>query len=76
MNLFEYYGLDWIGMALSLWAVYLLGNKNVTGFWLFILSNVIWIFTGLVFMNSYGIAVGNAVFLVLNARGVWQWKTK
>lgn len=73
MELFTYYGLDWLAMALSLLAVYLLGNKSVSGFWLFIIANAIWIFTGIALMESYGIAAGNAVFLVLNARGIAQW---
>jgi hypothetical protein len=68
-----YYGLDWLGMVLSLLAVYQLGNKKRIGFITFILGNAVWVFLGLSLMNSLGVAVGNAIFLVMNARGYLKW---
>ncbi|HEU4788090.1 MAG TPA: hypothetical protein VFS71_00225 [Flavobacterium sp.] len=73
-NIFEYYLVDWLGISLSLLAVYMLGNKNPWGFIIFALSNVVWIFLGFVLMNSLGTAIGNAVFLVINIRGYTTWK--
>ena len=69
-----YYGLDWLGMALSLLAVWMLGNKNPRGFLVFVVANTIWVALGIWFMNSLGIAVGNAVFLIMNARGFYKWQ--
>lgn len=72
-DFFNYYGLDWLGMALSLWAVYMLGNKNRYGFVVFAVANMLWVFLGMAWMDSLGIAVGNFVFLVMNLRGYWTW---
>jgi hypothetical protein len=69
----KYYGLDWLAMALSLLVVYLLGNKNKNGFLSFSTANVLWIFLGFALMNSLGIAIGNAVFLIMNIRGYISW---
>ncbi|MFV8783027.1 hypothetical protein ACNKU7_11435 [Microbulbifer sp. SA54] len=72
-NLFEYYLVDWIGIGLSLLAAYMLGNKNKWGFIVFAISNLIWIFLGLAWMDSLGMAVGNFIFLIINIRGFIQW---
>jgi hypothetical protein len=73
IDLSKYYGLDWLAMALSIWAVYLLGNKNKWGFISFISANALWVYVGIFLMSSYGIAVGNFVFLILNTRGYLKW---
>lgn len=70
---FEYYFLDWIGIGLSLLSAYMLGNKNKWGFIVFAVSNVIWIFLGLTWMNSIGIAVGNFIFMLINIKGFVNW---
>jgi hypothetical protein len=75
MNSFlKYYTLDWLAMALSLLAVYLLGNKNKMGFISFSIANTIWVFLGFFLMNSLGIAIGNIVFLIMNIRGFITWR--
>jgi hypothetical protein len=73
---FRYWGLDWLAMALSLFSVYLLGNKNRVGFLVFAASNSTWIFLGLTWMTSLGIAVGNTIFLFMNIRGFVNWRRK
>ncbi len=73
-TIFAYYGLDWLGMALSLLAVYQLGNRKRYGFLTFIAGNAIWVYLGLYPMQSLGVAVGNGIFLVLNGRGYLKWK--
>ena len=72
-NLLEYYLLDWLGIFMSLVSVYMLGNKNKWGFIVFALSNVIWIYLGLIMMSSVGMAVGNFIFMVINIRGFIHW---
>jgi len=69
-----YYGLDWLAVALSLLAVYLLGNHNRWGFATFAAANVLWIALGFTLISSYGIAVGNIIFLMMNTRGFIRWK--
>lgn len=68
-----YFGLDWIGMALSLYSVYLLGNKNKKGFIVYIIANIIWMALGIFFMSSVGLLIGNIAFLLINIRGYLQW---
>lgn len=69
----KYYTLDWLAMGLSLFAVYLLGNKNKFGFISFILANFLWVILGFSLINSLGIAIGNLVFLIMNIRGYLSW---
>ena len=71
----HYYGLDWIAMGSSLLAIYLLGQKNRLGFAAFLVSNALWLIVGLL-ASSYGILVGNLVFLGLNFRGFLKWKER
>lgn len=68
----KYYGIDWVAMALSLYAVYLLGNKNKWGFVSFIISNMLWVGVGFL-MHSYAVSVGNFIFLLMNSRGLMKW---
>jgi nicotinamide riboside transporter PnuC len=72
MDYFKYYGIDWVAMTLSLYAVYLLGNRNKWGFVSFIISNALWVYVGYL-TGSYAIAVGNFVFLLMNSRGYLKW---
>lgn len=72
--LLKYYGLDWLAMAASLLAVYLMGNKNRLGFISYILANALWIYLGIFRMQSFGISIGNIFFLFMNVRGYLKWK--
>lgn len=72
-NIFAHYGIDWLAMALSLYAAYLLGNKQKVGFIIFAISNVFWILLGVFFMSSYGMAIGNFAFFLINLRGYMHW---
>jgi hypothetical protein len=72
-NLFAHYGVDWLAMALSLYGAYLLGNKQKLGFIIFAISNVFWVLLGLFFMSSYGMAIGNSLFFLINVRGFINW---
>ncbi|MFV5689737.1 hypothetical protein [Flavobacterium sp. ZT3R25] len=72
--LLKYYGLDWLAMASSLLAVYLIGNKNRIGFASFMLANALWIYLGIFRMQSFGISIGNVFFLIMNFRAYLKWK--
>lgn len=72
-SIFAHYAIDWLAMALSLYAAYLLGNKKKIGFVIFAVSNVFWIILGAFFMSSYGMAIGNFVFFLINVRGFIEW---
>jgi hypothetical protein len=70
----NYYGLDWLAMASSLLAVYLIGNKNRAGFVCYIVANILWIYLGIFKMESWGISIGNIFFFMMNFRGFIKWK--
>ncbi len=70
----KYYGLDWLAMTSSLFAVYLIGNKNRIGFLSYVLANALWIYLGVFKMQSFGISIGNIFFLIMNLRGYLKWK--
>jgi 4-hydroxybenzoate polyprenyltransferase len=72
-NILAHYGIDWFAMALSLYAAYLLGNKKKIGFVIFAISNIFWIILGVFFMSSYGMAIGNFAFFLINVRGYVEW---
>jgi len=71
----KYYGMDWIAMASSLLAVYLIGDKNRFGFLSYIIANSLWIYLGVFKMQSLGISIGNIFFLFMNLRGYLKWKS-
>jgi nicotinamide riboside transporter PnuC len=64
--------LDWLGMALGLLALWLLGNRDRRGFVAFMISNAIWIAIGFR-IASLAMILGNAVILVVNFRGWRRW---
>jgi small-conductance mechanosensitive channel len=68
----RYYFLDWLGMALAFVAMWQIGNRDRRGFIAFILSNVVWIIIG-IWISSFAMAAGNAIFLFLNYRGWTRW---
>jgi len=72
-NILSHYGVDWCAIALSLYSAYLLGNKEKFGFILFAASNILWIILGVFFMSSYGMALGNFIFFLINIRGYLNW---
>jgi hypothetical protein len=72
-ELLKYCGLDWLAVFLNLSSVYLLGNKNKWGFLTFISANIVWLLLGTMYIHSYGIIVGNSIFLVMNSRGFIKW---
>ncbi|MBC7970392.1 MAG: PnuC protein [Verrucomicrobia bacterium] len=69
--LFKYYTLNWLAMAFSFIAVYLMGNQKRVGFVSFMVANLCWIVVGFM-VNSIAIAIGNTGFFCLNLSGFWQ----
>jgi hypothetical protein len=74
--LFNYYGLDWLAMIFSLIAIYYVGNRKRSGFLFFVTANALWIILGVLLLQSYGIVIGNTVFLIMNVRGFIHWQHK
>lgn len=73
MNLFEYYGIDWIATVCGLTAVALLGNKNKIGFLVFMAASASWITFGLI-VGSWAVVTGSAIFFFMHLRGFLKWR--
>jgi hypothetical protein len=69
----HYYGLDWLAMCLTFIAIYLLGNKNRTGFALMMSGNLCWAVIGL-WAGSYAMIIANVGFFAMNVRAFRRWR--
>ena len=62
-------------MAVSLYAAYLIGSqragRRVFGFWMFILSNLLWIVWG-VHDEAWALIALQAALMAMNIRGIWK----
>ena len=67
--------LQWPAMAVSLYAAYLVGSKKagkrIYGFWMFILSNVLWIIWG-VHDEAWALISLQVALMAMNARGIFK----
>ena len=68
----QYYGIDWVAMVFTFWAIYLIGNKNRTGFVIMILGNAAWVVVG-VLTDSLAMIIANGAFIAVNARAWLKW---
>ena len=68
----QFYGIDWLATVCGLMGVYLLGNKNKYGFLVFMLASLSWIAVG-VFVGSFAIIIGSAIFFIMHLRGWFNW---
>jgi hypothetical protein len=68
----RYFGLDWLAMCLTFIAIYLLGNKNKSGFLVMMTGNLCWAAIGLC-AHSYAMILANLGFFSMNIRGFWKW---
>jgi len=72
MNLFQYYAVDWLAMALTLLAIWMIGNRNKNGFYVHIGGNCAWIIMGLM-AGSLATMLANAAFILVNVRAMVLW---
>ena len=70
----RYFGVDWVAMAFTFVAIYLLGNKSRAGFVTMMCGNACWVVIG-VLTGSIAMVIANAVFLAMNARGWYRWSS-
>lgn len=67
--------LQWPAMAVSLYAAFLIGSqragKRVFGFWMFILSNLLWIVWG-VHDGAWALIALQVALMAMNIRGIWK----
>ena len=70
-----FYGTDWAAMIFTFLQLMLLGNRNPLGFVFGICANVCWSAFGIM-VGSVANPLANAVFLVLNVRGLLAWRRR
>ena len=70
----HYLGLDWLAMALTFAAIYLLGNKSRVGFVVMMVGNLSWVVIGL-WAHSWAMVLANLGFLSMSVRGYLKWAT-
>jgi len=67
--------LQWPAMAVSLYAAFMIGSKNarkrIFGFWMFILSNLLWIVWG-VHDEAWALISLQVALMAMNIRGIFK----
>lgn len=67
--------LQWLAMLVTIAAAWLIGSqskrKRQTGFWLFLLSNALWIIWGW-YDRAYALVVLQIALALLNIRGAYK----
>ena len=67
--------LQWPAMAVSLYAAFMIGSKKagkrILGFWMFILSNVLWIIWG-VHDEAWALISLQVALMAMNVRGIFK----
>lgn len=67
--------LQWPAMAVSLYAAFMVGSKKpgkrIFGFWMFIVSNVLWIIWG-VHDEAWALISLQVALMAMNARGIFK----
>lgn len=64
--------LQWFAIVLSLLGNYLINKKNIFGFIVWIISNIIWI-VGAIYANQPQQAVLFMSYIILCFHGLYQW---
>jgi len=75
LALTKFYGTDWAAMFFTFLQLFLLGSRNPLGFAFGICANVCWSAFGIM-VGSVANPLANAVFLVLNIRGLLAWRRR
>lgn len=71
--LWQYNGVDWLGMVLAAASLLYLGKHRARGFVLGILCNVCWIIFGIMTQSAANITA-NLIYIAFNLKGWRQWK--
>ena len=70
--------LQWLAMLVTIAAAWLIGSqskrKRQTGFWLFLLSNALWMIWGW-YDRAYALVVLQIALALLNIRGAYKDNT-
>jgi len=72
LNLLNYYGLDWLAMALGFTGMWLLGKKRKVSF-IFTALGMVSAFSVSVLSSQYGFMVANSIMFFLAIRNYVLW---
>ncbi len=67
--------IEWLATILSVIGVIFIARKNIIGFYIWIVSNFLWIYFGIV-KESYGIITLFTIYLGTSIYGIYKWKKK
>jgi hypothetical protein len=71
--LWQYKGIDWLGMFFAAASLFYLGKHRKRGFALGILCNICWMIFGVMTQSAANISA-NLIYMGFNLKGWWQWK--
>ncbi|PWI32307.1 PnuC protein [Vibrio albus] len=72
MDYFQYYGTDWLAVALTFWGIWEIGNKNKIGFVLMTFANAAWVAVGYL-TGSIAMIIANIILCGMNVRAIIKW---
>lgn len=70
--------LQWVGCGLAVIGSFLIalrGKRPDVGFWLYLISNIVWIVYGDL-THAPGLITMQVVFLLTNALGIYRWSDR
>lgn len=67
-----YWGVDWLAIVATVAGMWLLGGERRMGFVVYGVGAAAWVATGIL-AESWAMILGNAAFIVVNARGYLRW---
>ena len=71
--LWQYKGVDWLGMIFAALSLVYLGRHRKIGFLLGLACNISWLFFGVMTESAANI-VANVLYMGFNIRGWFRWK--
>jgi nicotinamide riboside transporter PnuC len=72
MEIFKYYGVDWIIFLVVVTQLWLVGNKNRLGFLFGVTGNSFGVILGFM-VESLACMMMNCVFIIMHLRGYYIW---
>jgi len=72
MDIFQYYGSDWLAVVLTFLATWQLGSKKRVGFITMMSANLGWMTVGYL-TGSLAMIIANAVIFGMNLRAFVRW---
>lgn len=67
--------LGWIGNILFVYGVWILGNKNIKGFYINSIANMLYAIQSL-FMKNFSLFWLSIFLIIINIIGIYKWKSK